>query len=454
MLNLTGTKSRSFVVLVSLTLVVLMLILTWNYGTIQINNMNVVNMYFSLRSEETKNKTSKARANGKTDASMDSEGETAHAIPKRTYNNFHVPSVDEKQSNVHPQNKDLKSDNRLRVNRTMALGVRKDHLRSQNIIDNDSTISSKTKLYDTQIHIINTSIEYVNLTGYHAPDIFDDENQLVFSKVNANISHATQTTSKSECVKRLPDCIIIGVQKCGTKALSEFLKTHPNVSLDSRQTYFFSQNYDNGLDWYRNKMPCSENHQIVLERTPQYFYYKEVPKRIFSMNKQMKLILTVCDPINRAISNYAMAKDRDRERLHDKFEDCILGTDGQINSSCKYVRKSNYQKFMKYWLNVFPLTQIRVVNGTMFRDNPAAALKDVEKFLGIPSYIQKEHFVVNKKTGFKCLRKEKSEKLDCLSRKKGRRHPFVKEPVVLLMNEYFRPRNSKFYSMTGQKFNW
>lgn len=445
MLNKTGTRSQIIFVLILTILAVVMLILTWNYANIQINNMNVVNMYFSLRGDEARNKTSTSDTNFKNDAFIDGWRETSYANSEKVSKRISVD--DEKLS---PQTKEHRSEPMVFHD----IHNRKDNLHNQNKTENNSAIISKSRLDISQMHIIDTSMEYVNITGYHAPDTFDDENQLVFSGVIASISHANQISSKSVCVKRLPDCIIIGVQKCGTKALSEFLKTHPNVSLDSRQTYFFSQNYDNGLDWYKNKMSCSENHQIVLERTPQYFYYKEVPKRIFNMNKQMKLILTVCDPINRSISNYAMAKDRDRERLHYKFEDCILGNNGQINSSCKYVRKSNYQKFMKYWLNVFPLTQIHVVNGTMFRDDPAAALKDVEKFLGIPSYIKKEHFVVNKKTGFNCLRKEKSEKLDCLSRKKGRRHPFVKEPVVLLMNEYFRPRNFKFYSMIGQKFNW
>ena len=460
MLNKPGTRSRIFFVLASLTLAVLMLLLTLNYGHIQINNMNVVNMYFSIRRHETMNKTLRIQNKVSKCVFIDADecemGEKIHAIPK-TNSNI-LSSVVERLPAIHPRNKKLHSDHLLSENRTsMAIRgshVRKDNLHTQNDSDTNLAISSTSRLDGTQIYIISTSIKHVNRTGYYAPDAFDDENQLAFSEVNANIRHANRIPSKTMCVKRLPDCIIIGVQKCGTKALAEFLKTHPNVSLDSRQTYFFSQHYDKGLDWYRNQMACSENHQLVLERTPQYFYYKEVPKRIYEMNKQIKLIFIVCDPITRAISNFAMAKDREREDVHDKFEDCIIGYDGNINSSCKYIRKSNYQKFMIYWLNVFPLTQIHVVNGTMLKDDPAAVLKDVEKFLCIPPYIEEDHFVENIKTGFKCLRKEKSGKMDCLSRKKGRRHPFVKKSVVSLLKEYFRPRNIKFYNMIGQKFNW
>ena len=460
MLNKPGARSRIFFVLASLTLTVLMLILTLNYVHIQINNLNVVNMYFSIRRNETTNEKLKVQTKVKICAFGNAEeckaGEKVHVNPKTKSNT--LPSVVERLSATHLETKEFRSNHLHSVNRTaMALrdsSVRKSDLHNQNKSDNNSSISSKSRLDDTPIYLINTSTEYVNPTGYDKPDTIQGETQFALSTVNANISVANGILSETACVKRLPGCIITGVQKCGTKALAEFLKSHPNVSLDSRQTYFFSQHYDKGLDWYRNQMACSKNHQLVLERTPQYFYYKEVPKRIYEMNKQIKLIFIVCDPIIRAISNFAMAKDRDRDDVHDNFEDCILGKDRLINSSCKYVRKSNYQKFMIYWLNVFPLTQIHIVNGTMLKDDPAAVLKDVEKFLCIPPYIKEDHFVENIKTGFKCLRKEKSEKMDCLSRKKGRRHPFVKKSVVSLLKEYFRPRNIKFYNMIGQKFNW
>ena len=455
MTSKTTTKPRIFFGLLVLLLTSVTFILTWNYGHIQIDNLNVVNMYFSIRSYETSNKTLDEHSivSNCADNPGSTTRETAHASPNRIPCKF--PSLIERISASYPQNQEIKADDRQSVNKTSsALHVSFDReLYHYNKISN-STLSSKS-LLDGNHRYIYTSVKNENLTGNKAADTFGGENHNANgdNTVNANISNAHRKPSKTLCVKRLPDCIIFGVQKCGTKALAEFLKTHPNVSFDSRQTYFFSQSYEKGLDWYRNQMACSENHQLVLERTPQYFYYKEVPERIYEMNRNIKLILIVCDPITRAISNFAMAKDRDREDFHETFENCVLGKDGYINASCKYVRKSKYQKFMNYWLNVFPLTQIHVANGGKLKDHPAAVLKDVEKFLGIPAFIKDDHFVMNKKTGFKCIRSEKS-KMDCLSRKKGRKHPVVKETVVSLLNEFFRPHNTKFYLMIGQKFDW
>lgn len=51
--------------------------------------------------------------------------------------------------------------------------------------------------------------------------------------------------------QRLPLAIVIGVKKCGTRALLEFLRLHPDVRAAGPETHFFDRNYARGLDWYR-----------------------------------------------------------------------------------------------------------------------------------------------------------------------------------------------------------
>ena len=52
--------------------------------------------------------------------------------------------------------------------------------------------------------------------------------------------------------KRLPDAIIIGVKKGGTRALLEFLRIHPDIRAPGPEPHFFDRNYHLGLDWYRS----------------------------------------------------------------------------------------------------------------------------------------------------------------------------------------------------------
>jgi hypothetical protein len=51
--------------------------------------------------------------------------------------------------------------------------------------------------------------------------------------------------------KKLPQAIIIGAKKCGTRALLKFIGAHPNVTTAGAEVHFFDRFYHMGLDWYR-----------------------------------------------------------------------------------------------------------------------------------------------------------------------------------------------------------
>jgi len=57
-------------------------------------------------------------------------------------------------------------------------------------------------------------------------------------------------------VRRLPQAIIIGVKKGGTRALLEFLRMHPDVRAPGPEVHFFDRHYDRQLDWYRSVQPA------------------------------------------------------------------------------------------------------------------------------------------------------------------------------------------------------
>jgi len=59
------------------------------------------------------------------------------------------------------------------------------------------------------------------------------------------------TSSSAALKRRLPDVIIVGVKKCGTRALLEFLRAHADVRATGPEVHFFDRHYDKGLDWYR-----------------------------------------------------------------------------------------------------------------------------------------------------------------------------------------------------------
>lgn len=57
--------------------------------------------------------------------------------------------------------------------------------------------------------------------------------------------------------RRLPQALIIGVKKGGTRALLEFLRLHPDIRALGSEPHFFDRHYARGLDWYRYESALS-----------------------------------------------------------------------------------------------------------------------------------------------------------------------------------------------------
>ena len=52
-------------------------------------------------------------------------------------------------------------------------------------------------------------------------------------------------------MRRLPQAIIVGVKKSGTRALLEYLRLHPDIRAPGPEPHFFDRHYHLGLSWYR-----------------------------------------------------------------------------------------------------------------------------------------------------------------------------------------------------------
>ncbi|XP_033645069.1 heparan sulfate glucosamine 3-O-sulfotransferase 1-like [Asterias rubens] len=252
--------------------------------------------------------------------------------------------------------------------------------------------------------------------------------------------------------QRLPQAIIIGVRKCGTRALLEMLETHPQIAACGPEVHFFDKNYKKGLQWYQNQMKPSTPDQITIEKTPGYIIAPEVPELVYKMNKNTKLLVIVREPTTRVISDYTQLKEKSTSWLSKAtFESAVL--DGnQIRSSYKAVQISIYVKHVLNWLKYFPLSQMHFVDGDKLISNPLPELKAVEKFLGMRDVISSDMIYFNATRGFYCMASEFNTK--CLNSNKGREHPYVSPELMKKLQDYFRPYNEKFFKTINQRFDW
>lgn len=264
---------------------------------------------------------------------------------------------------------------------------------------------------------------------------------------------------EGELRKRLPNAIIIGVKKGGTRALLEILKIHPGVRACSSEVHFFDrdENYEQGLEWYRQQMPASLPGQITIEKSPSYFVTSKVPERVYRMSKTVKLIAIVRDPTRRAVSDYTQSLERKPD--NPPFEEMAVDDNGEIYEGWSKFEIGRYAKHLERWLEYFPLSQIHFVSGEELIKRPAKEIKLVERFLKLKPFITKDNFYFNESKGFPCFVGKITNsgivsKAHCMGDTKGRKHPAVREDVLKRLREYFRPLNEKFYSMVGRNFLW
>lgn len=95
-----------------------------------------------------------------------------------------------------------------------------------------------------------------------------------------------------------PNFFIIGAPKCGTTALSEYIRTHPNIFLSNpKEPHFFAQDITgysccSDLNSYKNIFSNVTSDEIsVGEASVLYLYSSEAVQKIYEFNKDAKIII-------------------------------------------------------------------------------------------------------------------------------------------------------------------
>ena len=115
--------------------------------------------------------------------------------------------------------------------------------------------------------------------------------------------------------------VIVGAQKCGTTALAHFLSQHPEIGMASpKEVHLFdSPKYSD--DWtpeqiderYRSFFDHCGDVSIRGEATPIYMFLPEIARELARYNPELKLLVLLHDPVERALSHYYMEKNRGKE---------------------------------------------------------------------------------------------------------------------------------------------
>ena len=114
----------------------------------------------------------------------------------------------------------------------------------------------------------------------------------------------------------LPEFLIIGAQKSGTTSLYNYLTQHPMVGTAfEKEVRYFNNHFDKGLNWYKAHFPLRirSSQFMTGEGEPSYLPHPVAPQRVYELVPQVKLIVMLRNPVDRAFSHYQHRFIRDRE---------------------------------------------------------------------------------------------------------------------------------------------
>jgi hypothetical protein len=196
---------------------------------------------------------------------------------------------------------------------------------------------------------------------------------------------------KRRKVERL-DFIVVGAQKSGTTALHYFLKKHPQIALPERQElhFFDDEVFSRPADYellHRHFRPIGRS-TISGEVTPSYLYWKPAMERIRNYNPQIKLVILLRNPIDRAFAHWNMQRFKNREPLD--FLDALKEEPRRIaqpltieSRRFAYVDRGFYSGQLDRVFTFFPREQVKIVKFEDFRDRKKETLDEVFEFLGV-----------------------------------------------------------------------
>jgi hypothetical protein len=225
--------------------------------------------------------------------------------------------------------------------------------------------------------------------------------------------------------------LIVGAARSGTTSLCSYLAQHKDIFIPSKKElnffsfqknkmvfngpsdYLANVNTIYNLKDYLKEFDTKNN--IIGECSVSYLYYKNSACNIFKFSPNMKIILILRNPIERAFSSYNLLKKQGRENKN-TFEEALQIEKERIKNGWEmmwhYKNVGLYYEQVKEYYKLFPKENIYIVNFDNFVTNPLGSINKIVEFFGLEIDKQiKTNYSVNSSNSVVFLKNERIKSL-------------------------------------------
>jgi Sulfotransferase domain len=235
-------------------------------------------------------------------------------------------------------------------------------------------------------------------------DVLPDGAQDTIRKATRAVGRATSG------VRMLPDFIVAGAQRCGTTTLYRLLVEHPAIvrPLFHKGIGYFDVGYDHPWSWYRGHFPVAPvaaartrrfGRPMTFDSSGYYMYHPLAPDRIAEHLPDVKVVVLVRDPVERAYSahkhelvrgfeteDFETALALEPERLAGEVERMHANPSYQSfhHRHHAYVGRGQYADQIVRLQQALSPEQVFVIDANRFFDRPVEQFARLQEWLGLP----------------------------------------------------------------------
>jgi hypothetical protein len=197
------------------------------------------------------------------------------------------------------------------------------------------------------------------------------------------------------------DFFIAGVQKGGTTALDDYLRSHPSIQMGrTKELHFFD---DEALDWnapdyagLHSAFEWANDEAIRGEATPIYTYWPNALERLQRYNPAARLVVCLRHPTFRAWSHWRMETKRNAETLpfaaaiEWPARERVRSAPSGVHRVFSYIERGFYADQVVRILRLFSRDQVLFLRSDRLWSDPQQALESVQKHLSVPPSLKPE----------------------------------------------------------------
>jgi len=176
----------------------------------------------------------------------------------------------------------------------------------------------------------------------------------------------------------LPKVLFVGPPRTGTTWIWEYLRARGDIVLPEgvKETWFFSNMFHKGVDWYASHFKHRENCSAVIEVDPTLFSHPEAPRRVHKvLGSDVLIIVTVRDPVERSWSHYLHAR---------RYGWTRKPLDQAIEEVPDIIEASRYSKHIPRWKSVFGEKQVVILYYKTLAQRPKTFVRNMCSAIGLP----------------------------------------------------------------------